>query len=127
MNGAPVNDDRSLLTQLEHVGRHLDELAARATRAVAELRAQSHSAREDIACWKEQLELSRIDVELARMDARDDLHHARVALEARATKLAERLDEARADAVDALRDLRVALDEAVDAVGRSLGIEHEAR
>jgi chromosome segregation ATPase len=126
MNGAPVNDDRSLLTQLEHFGRHLDELAARAARAVAELRAQSHSAREDVARWREQLELARVDAELARMDAREDLHDARVALKARASKLTERLDEARADAVDAVRDLRVALDEAVEAVGRSLGIGHEA-
>jgi aminoglycoside phosphotransferase family enzyme/predicted kinase len=111
MNGAPVNDDVSLLAQLEHVGHDFDKLAARATHAVAELRAQSQSARDDVATWRGRFELSRVDAELARIDAREDLHDARLALEAQAMKLAKRLDDARTDAVDALRELRAALDD----------------
>ena len=75
LNGAIMNasDSETLDVRFESIGQHLDELAARASRAVAELRAQSNSILDDVASWKQQLDLSRVDAELARMDARDEL------------------------------------------------------
>ena len=117
-----MNDSGPLHARLEHHGHHLDELAARATRSVAALRSQSQSVRDDVTRWREHLDLSGVDTELARLDARDELHRARAVLQARAAKISKRLDEAGADAVDALRTLREALDEALHDVGRSFGV-----
>ena len=74
MNDNPTSDAR-----FERLGEHLDDLAARATRAVAELRVQSQSILDDVATWKEHLDVARVDAELARMDAADDLRRARAA------------------------------------------------
>ena len=110
--------------RVEQLAHQLDDLASRATRAVAELRNQSQSVLDDVARWQQQLDLGRVDAELARMDARDELQRAGALLQARRTELALRLDEARADAVDALRNLRDGLDSTFHDFGRSLGIVH---
>lgn len=115
-------DQDELTARLERVGAHLDELATRATRAVADLRTQSQSILDDIETWKQHLDLSRVDAELARMDARDELDTARSALQARAAKITRRLDDARDESIEALRSLRVAMEQAVHDIGRALGV-----
>jgi hypothetical protein len=117
-----MKDEPTVDTRLEHIGQHLDQLAARATRAVAELRAQSQLILDDISQWKEHLDLSRVDAEIARMDARDELQRARAALEQRAAQISLRLDRARDDSAEALRSLRVGMDRALHDLGDSLGV-----
>ena len=117
-----MSDDQTLDARLERIGQHLDGLAARATRAVAELRTQSQSILDDIVRWKEHLDLSRVDAELARMDARDELARARVALEEREAQIAKRLDEARDESTEALRALREGMERALHDLGESLGL-----
>jgi hypothetical protein len=107
MHENPTSDAR-----LEHLGQHLDELAARATRAVADLRVQTQSVLDDVARWKEHLAFSRVDAELARMDAVDDLRQARAALVDQRARITRRLDEARDDAAAMLRSLRTSLEDA---------------
>jgi cell division protein ZapA (FtsZ GTPase activity inhibitor) len=116
-----MNDNGTLDARFERIGEHLDELAARATRAVAELRTQSQSILDDVSTWKQHLDVSRVDAELARMDARDEMQRARAALEQRKAKIAQRLDQARDDSVEALRSLRAAMERALEDLGASLG------
>jgi hypothetical protein len=115
MNETPTSEDR-----LQRLGQHLDELAARATRAVADLRVQSQSIVDDVATWKEHLDLSRVDAELARMDVADDLRRARAAWEMQRTTISRRLDDAREDAAAALRALRETVADAARDLGEVL-------
>jgi hypothetical protein len=121
MSNDPAADDR-----LQRLGQHLDELAARATRAVAELRLQSQSILDDVATWKEHLELSRVDAELARMDVADDLRRARAAWETQRSTISHRLDEAREDATAAVRILRDAVSDAARDLGEVLNFASHA-
>ncbi len=116
-----MNTSETSDTRLERVGQTLDELAARATRAVAELRKQSQSILDDLAVWKQHLDTSRVDAELARMDARDDIDRARRALKERQAEIARRLDDARDDSEEALHSLRAGLERALHDLGDSLG------
>jgi hypothetical protein len=111
----PTSDAR-----FERLGEHLDDLAARATRAVAELRVQSQSILDDVATWKEHLEFARVDAELARMDAADDLRRARAAWDEQRVNIARRLDEARQDSAAALHSMRAALEDALRDLGETL-------
>jgi hypothetical protein len=115
MNDNPTSDAR-----FERLGEHLDDLAARATRAVAELRVQSQSILDDVATWKEHLEFARVDAELARMDAADDLRRARAAWDEQRVNIARRLDEARQDSAAALHSMRAALEDALRDLGETL-------
>jgi len=115
MNETPTSEDR-----LQRLGQHLDELAARATRAVADLRVQSQSIVDDVATWKEHLDLSRVDAELARMDVADDLRRARAAWEMQRTTISRRLDDAREDTAAALRALRETVADAARDLGEVL-------
>jgi hypothetical protein len=117
-----MNDSDTLDTRFEHIGQHLDELAARATRAVAELRAQSQSILDDVASWKQHLDLSRVDAELAWMDARDELRPARAAWEEREVRIGRRLEQAREDSAGAVRSVRVGLEGALRDLADSLDV-----
>jgi hypothetical protein len=115
-----MNDNQTSDAQFEHLQRHLDELAVRATRAVAELRVQSQLILDDVAEWKQHLDLSRVDAELARMDARDDLRRARAAWDEQQVRITRRFDAAREDSAAALRSLRAALVDALRDLGETL-------
>jgi hypothetical protein len=116
-------DDRTAVgTRIQQFGHQLDELAARATRVVAELRKQSQLALDDLAHWQQQLDFSRVDAEIARMDARDELRRAAALVDERRIDLNRRLDEARTDATDALRTLRDGFDSTLHDVARALGV-----
>jgi len=121
-----MNDDHPTDDRFEQLGQHLDDLAARATRAVAELRMQSQSILDDVASWKQHLDLSRVDAELARMDVLDDLRRTRAAWEARRTTIARRLDEARDESAAALRSLGAALTDAARELGEILDFASHA-
>ena len=107
---------------LEHLGEHLDELAGRATRAVAELRNQSQSILDDIARWKEHLDMARVDAELARMDARDELRSAQAEWEGRELRIARRLEQAHDDSAAAVQAVRAGMQEALEDLRRSIDI-----
>jgi chromosome segregation ATPase len=101
---------------LERIGDNLDQLAARATRAVAELRAQSRSILEDVEAWKQHLDEFRVDAELARMDARDQLTSARAVCRERSERIERRLQEFREESTAAWQSVRGAMDEALGAL-----------
>jgi hypothetical protein len=121
MNEHPMPDPR-----LERLSQHLDELATRATRAVADLRVRGQSVLDDVATWKEHLAFSRVDAELARMDAAEELHQARLALDEQRERIIRRLDDAREDATTTLRSLRTSLEDALRELGEVLDFASHA-
>jgi hypothetical protein len=121
MAASPTPDDR-----LEALSRHLDDLASRATRAVAEMRLHGQSVLDDVARWKEHVAFARVDAELARMDAADEVARARDALADQRARILGRLDEARDDATTTLRSLRASLDDALHDLGAILDFASHA-
>lgn len=105
---------------LGRLSHQLDDLAASATRAVADLRVRSQSILDDVASWTQELDRARVDAELARMDARDELHQARAAWDEQQVRIARRFDQAREDAADALRAVRSAMEHALRDLGAVL-------
>ncbi len=105
---------------LDRLSHQLDDLAARATHAVADLRVQGQTILDDVASWKQELDRARVDAELARMDARDELHRARMAWDEQQVRIARRLDLARDDADEAVRAIRSAMVRALRDLGAVL-------
>jgi hypothetical protein len=99
--------------RLQQASDQLDELAARATRAAAQLRAQGQSILDDVEAWKQHLDQLRIDTELARMDARDELGRARSVFRECSEGIERRLGEFRAESTEAWRSLRACMDDAL--------------
>ncbi len=122
-----MNDRQTSDAQFERLGRHLDDLAARATRAVAELRVQSQLIVDDVATWKQHLDLSRVDAELARMYACDDLRRARAAWDEQQARITRSLDEAREDSAAVLRSLHAALVDALRDLSETLDFAARAQ
>ncbi len=115
----------SLEDRLDNMAARLDELAARATRAVADLRVQCQSILDDVSAWKEHVDFSRVDAELARMDARDRLRQAEETFQRRISVAMQRVDNARTDSAASLHHLRVGMTSAArdvaDAAGAAFG------
>ena len=105
---------------LGRLSHQLDDLAARATRAVADLRVRSQSILDDVASWTQDLDRARVDAELARMDARDELHRARAAWDEQQVRITRRFDQAREDAADAVHVVRGAMERALRDLGTVL-------
>ncbi len=127
MNDDQRSTDRprpELATRAEQLNAQLDALTSRTTRAVAQLRTESRSILGDVDAWTAQLQQFRVDAELARLDARDELESARQAIHDRARDVARRLENARAESADAWSALRRGLEEALTDLRRA--IEGEA-
>ena len=101
-----MTDHEPTEAPLDRLSNQLDDLAARATRAVADLRVQGQTILDDVASWTQELGRARVDAELARMDARDELQRARAAWDEQQVRIARRFDQAREDAADAVRVVR---------------------
>ena len=108
--------------QLDEVAAHLDELAARATRAVADLRRRSQTILDDVQTWKQHVDLSRVDAELARMDACDSLHAARLNFEHDLSSILQRIDDARDESIGTFLRLRDGLESAIRDIAWTAGI-----
>ena len=115
-----MSDHPSLEAHADELGRYLDQLAARSTRLVGELRSQSKSILDDLAAWKGHLEQLRVDIELARMDVRDDLTGLRATIRGRSEGINCRLEESRSESAAAWRALRAGMDEALEKFRRVL-------
>jgi chromosome segregation ATPase len=107
-----MNQPPTLERRADGLADQLNQLASRTTRGVAELRAQSTSILDDLAAWRSHLEQFRVDAELARMDARDELDRAHATLYAQFEAIHRRLADARDDAAATWKELREGLDEA---------------
>ena len=83
--------------QLDEFSARLDALAARATRTVAELRQTCQSALDDLAECKQHVDFAPVDVELARMAARDELLELEGRYEAGIARVLRRIENARDD------------------------------
>jgi hypothetical protein len=111
-----MSSEPPLEIRLEHIGDYLDQLAARATRAVADLRAQSRTILADVEAWKQQLDEFRVDAEIARMDARDQLSGARAMCRERSERIERRLQAFREESTAAWQSVRAAMDDALQAM-----------
>ena len=114
-----MNQRPPLENQAEQLGDQLDQLASRTTRGVAELRTQSNSILDDLAAWRTHLEQFRVDAELARMDARDELARVYETLQSHTDAVHRRLADARDEAAAAWKELRDGMDEAFTDVRRA--------
>lgn len=108
-----MENQASFEKRLDRIGEHLDQLAARATRSVAEFRSLTESLLYDLEAWRAQLDQARVDAELARMDARDELGAVRSTLKGRCDAIDHRLEFARQESAAAWAALRTGIDEAV--------------
>jgi F0F1-type ATP synthase membrane subunit b/b' len=117
---SPTATKPVLVTRAEQLNAQLEALTSRTTRAVAQLRAESRSILRDVDGWTAQLQQFRVDAELARLDARDELEATRRAIHEKEHALGRRLDDARADSAAAWAALRRGLEEAVHDLHRAI-------
>lgn len=123
-----MNDDQHQTTTMEppiaaraeQLNAQLEALTSRSTRAAAQLRAESRSILRDLDAWTAQLQQFRVDAELARLDARDELAKARRVIHDRAHELSRRLEDARTESTAAWAALRGGLEEAVHDLHRAM-------
>jgi hypothetical protein len=108
--------------RLDRAAAELDDLASRATRAVADLRSRSQALLDDVEAWKQRLDFSRVDAELARMDGRDSLREAESNFEDHVHCVLQRIDDARDESIAAFLRLRDGVETAVRDVARAAGI-----
>ncbi len=110
----------AITTRAEQLNAQLEALTSRSTRAAAQLRAESRSILRDVDAWTAQLQQFRVDAELARLDARDELAKARRVIHDRAHELSRRLEDARTESTAAWAALRDGLEDAVHGLRQAL-------
>jgi hypothetical protein len=116
----------SLDRQLEEFARHLDTLAARATRTVADLRQTCQTILDDVAAFKQHVDFAPVDAELARMEASDHLSTLEHEFETKIARVLQRVENARDESIAALLRLHDGVDGAARDVARRAGIFYGA-
>jgi hypothetical protein len=109
---------------LDEFTARLDALAARATRTVAELRQVCQTILDDIQECKQHLDFAEVDAELARMDARDQLHTIEDQFETGMNRVLRRVENARDDSIAAVLRLSEGVETAAREVARRAGITY---